>query len=193
MIKREGIRSMSHDKINKFENKERLEELRPVETLKRAGFKDGMVLCDIGAGTGVFSIPATQISTSDIYALEKSDSMIEILETKIVDNGLKNLKVKKVDSDILPMEDNICDLVIMITVLHHIDNKELMMDEIKRILKKSGRLMVIEFHKNGTQSGPPAEMRISQEELEDFGKINKLKIIEKFVLGNNFYGFVFEV
>ncbi|MDY0235973.1 MAG: methyltransferase domain-containing protein [Gudongella sp.] len=184
---------MSHDKINKFENKERLEELRPVETLKRAGFKDGMVLCDIGAGTGVFSIPATQISTSDIYALEKSDSMIEILETKIVDNGLKNLKVKKVDSDILPMEDNICDLVIMITVLHHIDNKELMMDEIKRILKKSGRLMVIEFHKNGTQSGPPAEMRISQEELEDFGKINKLKIIEKFVLGNNFYGFVFEV
>lgn len=184
---------MNHDKINKFENKERLEELRPIETLKRAGFKDGMVLCDIGAGTGVFSIPATQISSGDIYALEKSEDMIEILESKISENKIKNLKVKRVESDILPLEDDTCDLVILITVLHHIDDKEIMMDEIKRILKDEGRLMIIEFHKRDTGSGPPVEMRISQEELKEFGKTHKLKTVEEFKLGDNFYGFTFEV
>lgn len=184
---------MSHDKINKFENKERLEELSPLETLKRAGFKDGMVLCDIGAGTGIFSIPATKLTTGNIYALEKSDDMIELLQTRIKDNKIKNLKVKKVESDILPMEDNICDLVILITVLHHIDDKKTMMSEIKRILKEKGRLMIIEFHKRDTKSGPPVEMRISKEELEAFGETYDLITIEKFELGDNFYGFTFEV
>lgn len=181
------------DKIKKFENKERLEELRPVETLKRAGFKEGMVLCDIGAGTGVFSIPATRISKGDIYALEKSDGMIEILQDRIRKGSLTNLKVKKVESDILPLGDNICDLVILITVLHHIEDKKIMMDEIKRILKEKGRILVIEFHKRPTNSGPPVEMRLSEEELVQFGKDYKLNTIERFKLGNNFYGFIFEI
>ncbi len=184
---------MSHKKINKFENRERLEELRPIETLKRAGFKETMVLCDIGAGTGVFSIPATQISSGNTYALEKSDEMIEILKNKIAENKIENLIVKKVESDILPIEDNICDLVIMITVLHHIDDKGLMVDEIRRISKENGRFMVIEFHKRDTELGPPVEMRISKEELEEFAKENKLKVIDRFILGDNFYGFLFEL
>ncbi len=181
------------DKIKKFENKERLDELRPVETLKRAGFKEGMVLCDIGAGTGVFSIPATRISKGEIYALEKSDGMIEILQDRIRKGSLTNLKVKKVESEILPLGDNICDLVILITVLHHIEDKKIMMDEIKRVLKEKGRILVIEFHKRVTNSGPPVEMRLSEEELVQFGKDYKLNTIERFKLGNNFYGFIFEI
>ncbi len=76
---------MDSKKIKKFESKERLDELKPRETLKRAGFKDDMVLCDIGAGTGVFALPASKISREKIYALEKSDEMIKILKTKIKD------------------------------------------------------------------------------------------------------------
>lgn len=184
---------MNQEKIEKFESEERLKELNPIGTLKRAGFKDGMVLCDIGAGTGVFSIPATEISSGNIYALEKSDDMIEILKTRKAEKEIKNLKVKKVDSDILPIEDGICDLVILITVLHHIDDKKTMVSEIRRIVKKKGRLMIIEFYKRQTPSGPPIEMRISQEELDEFAVDNDLKVIDKFELGDNFYGFVFDL
>ncbi len=184
---------MNHEKIERFEGKERLEELNTVGTLKRAGFKEDMVLCDIGAGTGVFSFPTAEISNNHIYALEKSDSMIEILNSRIIERGIKNFKVKKVNSDILPIEDHICDLVIMITVLHHIDNKKVLVSEIKRILRDKGRLLIIEFHKRETGSGPPVEIRISQEELEEFAKTYELKTIEKFELGDNFYGSIFEV
>ncbi len=183
---------MDSKKIKKFESKERLDELKPRETLKRAGFKDDMVLCDIGAGTGVFALPASKISREKIYVLEKSDEMIKILKTKIKDKKLENVKVKKVESDILPVDDAACDLVILVTVLHHIDRKETMFSEIKRILKENGKIMIIEFHKRETKMGPPREIRISQEELEEIAKEYKLKILDKFILGDNFYGYVLE-
>lgn len=183
---------ISDDRIEKFESQKRLEELAPKDTLKRAGFKQGMALCDIGAGTGIFSFPAAELSHGNIYALELSDDMIKILEDRIEDRGIRNLKVKKVENDLLPLGDKTCDLVIMITVLHHIEDKKLMISEIKRILKENGRFMVIEFYKEDTSMGPPVEIKISEEELGAIGDENGLKIVDEFSLGDNFYSKVFE-
>ena len=46
---------MMTDKAKKFENPARLDELSPESTLIRAGLSEGMSLCDIGAGTGIFN------------------------------------------------------------------------------------------------------------------------------------------
>lgn len=184
---------ISEGKIKKFESEGRLKELDPRNTLKRAGFKEGMVLCDIGAGTGVFSFPAAEISKAEIYALDVSDDMIKILEARKLERKVKNLKVKKVKDEILPLEDESCDLTIMITVLHHIENKKLIISEIKRVLKENGRFMVVEFYKEDTSAGPPVHIKISEEEVERIGNENGLKVMDKFSLGENFYGIVFEV
>lgn len=180
-------------KMEKYESKERVDELSPRETLKRIGFKEGMTLCDIGAGTGVFAFPAAEISSNAIYALEKSDDMIDILKERIRDREIKNIKVKRVDSDILPVEDNTCDQVIMINSLHHIDNKEFMIGEIKRILKEKGRLSIIEFYKRKTTFGPPVDHRMSEEEVDMVVKDSSLEKIDSFSMGENFYCFVYEL
>ncbi|HBW37924.1 class I SAM-dependent methyltransferase [Desulfosporosinus sp. BICA1-9] len=90
-----------NDKTLKFENHIRIVELNPKNSLIKAGFKENMILCDIGAGTGVFTFPATEISKNDIYALEISDSMIELLKSRMAERNIKNLKIKKVESTIL--------------------------------------------------------------------------------------------
>ncbi len=183
---------MKGNRINKFESQKRIAELNPKDTLIKAGFKENMILCDIGAGTGIFSFPATEISSNDIYAIEISDDMIELLKSRITDQNIKNLNVEKVDSAILPLDSNTCDMVIMVTVLHELENKEFTISEIKRILKKKGRLMIIEFHKRKTPTGPPISHRISEEYTEEMCNSNGLKFIEKFILGDNFYCLVFE-
>ncbi|MBB6218127.1 ubiquinone/menaquinone biosynthesis C-methylase UbiE [Anaerosolibacter carboniphilus] len=183
---------MCDNRVVKFENPVRISELNPRTTLIRVGFEEGMKLCDIGAGTGIFSFPATEISNDDVYALEISDKMIEVLSSRMAERNIKNLKVKKVDSDILPVESNICDMAIMVTVLHEIKNKDFMLNEIIRILKTKGKLMIIEFHKRKTPMGPPMEHRISEEYVEEICSNNGLKMISKFSLGDNFYTVVFE-
>ena len=73
---------MMTDKAKKFENPARLDELRPESTLRRAGFSEGMSLCDIGAGTGIFSVAAAKISSAEVNALDISDEMLEIMRRK---------------------------------------------------------------------------------------------------------------
>lgn len=181
---------MNDKVISKFENQMRIEELNPKDTLIKAGFKDGMILCDIGAGTGIFSFPATKVSINDVYALEISDSMIELLKNRKAERNTKNLKIKKVDSTTLPLDDNSCDMVIMVTVLHELENKGFMLNEIKRVLNQNGRLLIIEFHKRKTPMGPPVDHRISEEYVEKICNSNGLITIDKFSLGDNFYGVV---
>jgi ubiquinone/menaquinone biosynthesis C-methylase UbiE len=183
---------MSDSKIVKFENPARIAELSPMDTLIKAGFKENMILCDIGAGTGIFSFPATEISNNDIYALETSDSMIELLKSRMADRNTKNLQIKKVHSATLPLDNNICDMVIMVTVLHELENKEFMIKEIKRVLRKQGKLVIIEFHKRITPMGPPVDCRIAEEDAEEICNNNDLITIDKLTLGDNFYCLVFE-
>lgn len=183
---------MNDSKVDKFENPIRIAELNPKNTLIKAGFKENMILCDIGAGTGIFSFPATKISNNNIYALEISDSMMELLNSRMAEQNTKNLIIKKVDSTVLPLDNNSCDMAIMVTVLHEIEDKEYMLNEIKRILKEKGRLMIIEFHKRKTPMGPPVDHRLSQEYVEEICNSNQLKIMDEFSLGDNFYCSVFE-
>lgn len=184
--------SSNDSKVTKFENPKRLEELDPRNTLIKAGFQENMVLCDIGAGSGIFSLPAAQISSNDIYALEISDRMIELLKSRREENNIQNLKIKKVESDILPLGDSCCDMAVMVTVFHEIEDKESMLREIKRILKEKGRLMIIEFHKRETPMGPPVDHKISEEDVEEICNHNNFITIEKFTMGDNFYGIIFE-
>jgi ubiquinone/menaquinone biosynthesis C-methylase UbiE len=183
---------MNDNRVSKFENPIRVAELNSRNTLIKAGFKDGMTLCDIGAGTGIFSFAAAEISSNDIYALEISDNMIELLKKRMVEGHTKNLNIKKVNSDILPLDNNSCDMAIMVTVLHEIEKKELMLNEIKRILKDKGKLVIIEFHKRKTPMGPPVDHRISDRYVEEICNSIGLKIIDEFSLGDNLYSIIFE-
>lgn len=180
------------NKISKFENPIRLAELDPVGTLTRLGFKENMVLCDIGAGTGIFSLPATKLSNGDVFALEISDSMIKILEDKKAAGKILNLKIMKVGSEALPLKDDTCDMAVIVTVLHELEDKNLMLKEVKRLLRPKGRLLIIEFHKRITPMGPPVAHRISEDFTEELCKNNGFKTTDKFNLGENFYGIVFE-
>lgn len=183
---------MNDSKIDKFENPIRLAELDPMATLMKAGFKENMVLCDIGAGTGIFSFPATQISNNDIFALEISESMIKLLKQRVVERNTKNLIIKKVDSSVFPLESGTCDMALLVTVLHEIEDKQSMLNEIKRVLKPTGKLLIIEFHKRSTPMGPPVDHRISEELTQEICNNNGFKTIDKFSLGENFYGILFE-
>ena len=184
---------MKDHHIDKLENTDRIKELSPEDTLKKAGLKEDMILVDIGAGTGIFSFAGATITETKVYALEISDKMLEFLREKKAKNKVENLEILKVASDILPLEDNMCDLAIMVTVLHEIEDKKTLLNEIKRILKKDGSLLVVEFHKRETPMGPPVGHRIAEKEVEETCQNRGFNKKDKFNLGDNFYALLFKL
>lgn len=182
---------MQNAKQMKMETPVRIAELDPMGTLRRIGLGENDAICDIGAGSGIFTVAAAQITREKVYALEIDDKMLDIIAAKADSIAASNIEPVRVEGDRLELTDQSVDLVIMVTVLHEILNTDALLKEVKRMLKKGGRIMVIEFHKSETPMGPPESHRIDRKEtvkiIEDFG----FSITEDFDLGENFYCVIF--
>ena len=49
---------------------------------------------------------------------------------------------------------------------HHIENRIEYLKKLKRCLRESGVLVIIEFKKEKTRPGPPVELRLAEGEVE---------------------------
>jgi len=177
--------------INKLEASWRVAELNPTDTLRRVGFDENSVLCDIGAGTGLFTIPAAVITDNKVFAIEIKPDLIEILVSKAEKESLSNLVPLLTNGFNYNIEDKIVDFVLMVTVFHEIAEKSSLLNEIKRIMTEDGKLVLIEFHKNKTPLGPPVSHRIGKDEAISICKDYGLSKNMEFSLGDNFYCIVF--
>lgn len=177
--------------IEKLENPARLKELNPVETLKRIGLKNDHTLCDIGAGSGIFTIPASRITNSKVYALEINHDMLSLIDEKAKAQDINNIELRKVENNHFNIDGNSIDVAIIVTVLHEINNKSAFLAEVKRILKATGHVAVIEFHKHVTPMGPTIDHRLGYDDLMELLSENGFILNEKFDLGENFYCAVF--
>jgi ubiquinone/menaquinone biosynthesis C-methylase UbiE len=154
---------------HRLDNEKRRATMPPFETFERLGLRKGNAVADIGCGAGYFTIPAAEITGphSKIYAMDISPEMLEEVEKKAMEAGLANVRGISTDEYDLKIGDEAVDFAIMSNVLHEIEDKGRIIAEINRILKKGGRLAIVEWAKIRGEYGPPPEERLSPEELED--------------------------
>ena len=159
--------------MHKLDNPDRVAELSPPATLRSIGVHPGSVFCDIGAGTGVFTIPAAQLTGGPVYAIDVSADMLAIIEEKCRMLGITSVTTILPSAGHYPIEDGTCDVALMCTVLHDIVAPAPVLCEVRRVLKSGGRLAVIEFRKEPTRMGPPVARRLSEPQtqamLEEIG------------------------
>lgn len=134
--------------------------------------KKGDVFLDLGCGTGDYSLYAAMEvgDQGSVIAVDIQEELTDALMKKAEAVGLKNLTATVADlSERLPLDDDTVDVCFLVTVLHALDLDRVagtLFSEIRRVLKRHGRLVVIECKKEGRRFGPPSGMRISPEELE---------------------------
>ncbi|MBN1323987.1 MAG: class I SAM-dependent methyltransferase [Methanotrichaceae archaeon] len=135
--------------------------------------KEGDCFLDMGCGPGDYAIRASEIvgDSGAVYALDRWPDVIEDLAAKAKSRGLRKLKAIVSDiSDPLPIKDECVDVCFISTVLHSlslVDVGGIIFSEIRRVLRHGGRLAIIECKKEEQNVGPPIDMRLSPEQLED--------------------------
>jgi ubiquinone/menaquinone biosynthesis C-methylase UbiE len=133
----------------------------------------GDIFVDLGCGAGDHSfIAAKHVGKKGmVYAMDRWPEAISNIAKKVSLEGIKN--IKPISSDItkaLPINDNSVDICFVATVLHCITSKkdmEYLCKEILRILKPNGKIAVLEIKKQETPFGPPMEIRLSAEDIEN--------------------------
>ena len=111
--------------------------------MKMYHVKAGMYVLDIGCGTGAH-LKLYQQEKCNVFGIDLSNAMIKVAEKKLGSDA--NLKLCDVTET--GFEDNKFDLILSSTVLHEM-NQQIrfgVLDEAKRILKKDGRILLIDFH-----------------------------------------------
>jgi len=132
-----------------LERPERENEESPTKAIAALGLKPGMVVADIGAGSGYYaSRMARQVGpTGKVFATDIQPGMIELLNRRIASEGLTNVTtvLGGMDDPSLPAKS--IDLAIMVDVYHELQQPQLFLQRLKASFKPDGRLVLVEFRK----------------------------------------------
>ena len=117
------------------------------EQLAKAGIKKGMVVWDIGCGSGaVTEYLARQVGEEGhVYALDISQEQLSRIEERLQQLGFKNISF--VCGDIVTLEnfpENEADLVYARMVLMHLREPDMAVRKMGQLLKPSGMLSLQE-------------------------------------------------
>lgn len=127
---------------NKREREERTDLL-----LEALALQPGMVIADIGAGTGYLSrrMAPLVMPGGKIIALDLQPEMVNILQTGVNRSGLKQIVVKLGAIDDIKLPKNSIDMAIMVDVYHELAFPYEVMSSIMLALKPRGRLVFVEY------------------------------------------------
>ena len=103
----------------------------------------GMNILDVGCGTGAH-LELYQRYKCNLYGLDLSLSMLNVARERLGDTAQLDLG----DATDMPYEDEKFDLVISMLSLHEMspETRSAVLNEIKRVLKKDGCILLIDFH-----------------------------------------------
>jgi len=119
-----------------------------IAALRRIGLKmsspqEGMLVLDVGCGTGS-SLHLYHAAGCRVYGIDASSSMLAIARNKLGPRASLQLG----DASQMPFADGRFDLVVAMFILHEMpaEIRPLVMSETLRILKREGRILIIDYH-----------------------------------------------
>ncbi len=144
---REISHVMGHLGAGWLERSSREREEAPTQLMDALGLKAGMVVADIGAGSGYFTrrLARRVGETGKVMAVDIQPEMIEILTRKMKDAGLSNFETVLGTEKDPKLPANSVDLVLMVDVYHEFSYPHEMMLAIKKALKPKGRVVFVEY------------------------------------------------
>ncbi len=105
-------------------------------------------ILDVACGTGDLAIELAKNNPEKIIGIDIAEKMIEIGKNKVQKAGLSE-KIELITADALkiPFADNTFDAVTCAFGVRNFENLEAGLTEMNRVLKKGGKLIILEFSK----------------------------------------------
>lgn len=164
---------------------------KPHEVIQALKLKPDAVVADIGAGTGYFAVRfAHMVPKGKVYGLDTEADMVKHLSERARREGLPNLTALQVAPDVPQLPEK-ADLILLVNVYHHIENREAYFRRMQQSLQAGGRIAVIDFTMDAPQ-GPPKRARIAPERVKSELERAGYRLAEEHAFLPNQYFLVFQ-
>jgi ubiquinone/menaquinone biosynthesis C-methylase UbiE len=153
------------------------------EILQELNLTGSETFMDAGCGDGHIAIKVIEeyLPDGEVYAVDVYDASIEDMETYKKENNVENLT--NIEADItegIPgVEDESIDVVLLVNVFHGFKASRKLdeaVDELSRIIKKDGKIAIMDYKAWDVPKGPPTPVRSSPQDLEELFNKHNLKM-----------------
>ncbi len=137
---------MSHFGIDWLEREEREMEENTSLLLKNLAVKPGMVVADIGAGSGYHSaLLSKMLGTGKVFAVDVEPEMIAYLNARIKQEKLSRIVPVLSTEQKVSLPENSIDMMLLVDVYHEFSFPYEMALSMRAALKPGGKLVLVEF------------------------------------------------
>jgi ubiquinone/menaquinone biosynthesis C-methylase UbiE len=158
----------SLNKIAFLDSRQRERLIPPEAFISQMPIQKNHTLLDVGAGSGFFTIPMAESTSSKVYALDPDRRMLSVIEEKAKEKGLTNIEPIQDYIENFSIQNNSVDFVMASLILHEVSSLTKALSNIFEVLKSGGHLLCLEYEKDDLIiEGPPMSIRIGSEKLEN--------------------------
>lgn len=137
---------------------------KPQEVIRELALAPNAVVADIGAGTGYFAVRlAETLPAGRVYAVDVESDMVRYLADRAKREKRDNL-VAIAGTATNPRLPEKVDLILMVDVYHHVDDRERYFRDLSASLKEGGRVAIIDFTPDAPV-GPPKSARVAPDRV----------------------------
>lgn len=124
-----------------------------------------MVVADIGAGTGYFTMRlARQVPRGQVIATDIEADMIRYLDERAKREAITNVRALVTPPDDPQLGTRAIDRILVVDVWHHLDDRTAYARKLASALKPGGSIAIVDFKLDASR-GPPKQHRLAPDAI----------------------------
>ena len=139
---------------------------KPAVVVAAMGITSGMVVADVGAGTGYFEPHLSKAvgPSGRVLAIDLEPDMVRWIGERAKREGLTNVDAWVGAADDPKLTGSAVDRVLVVDTWHHVENRTAYAKKLAAALRPGGTVFIVDFTKESPH-GPPAHARLTPEDV----------------------------
>jgi ubiquinone/menaquinone biosynthesis C-methylase UbiE len=140
---------------------------KPAELVAALGLARGSVVADLGAGTGYLSsrLAAAVGPEGTVLAVETEPNLVVHLRARAEREKTPNVVPVLASPAEARLPVGLVDLILVVDTYHHFDDRRTYLRALRRFLRPSGRVAIVDWQKRELPVGPAMDHKLPREQV----------------------------